>query len=78
MYTQLGIQGILTSTPEELLFFNGFGEIPISSEGTKLFISTSFSKSEPGSTLKQFQIEGNSNSLTIRASHPLFVQEEKT
>ncbi|MDC1123174.1 ShlB/FhaC/HecB family hemolysin secretion/activation protein [Nitrospinaceae bacterium] len=69
-YDRLGIQGILTSTPEELLFFNGFGEIPVSSEGTKLFISGSFSKSEPGSTLKQFQIEGNSNSLTIRASHP--------
>ncbi len=70
VYDRLGIQGILTSNPDELLFFNGFGEIPISSEGTKLFLSGSFSKSEPGSSLKQFEVEGDSNSVTVRVSHP--------
>ncbi len=69
-YDRLGIQGVLTSNPDELLFFNGFGELPVSSEGTKLFISGSFSKSKPGSTLKQFKVEGNSNTFTVRASHP--------
>ena len=69
-YDRLGIQGVLTSNPDELLFFNGFGEMPVSSEGTKLFISGSFSKSKPGSTLKQFKVEGNSNTFTVRASHP--------
>ena len=69
-YDRLGIQGVLTSNPDELLFFNGFGEMPVSSEGTKLFISGSFSKSKPGSTLKQFNVEGDSNTFTVRASHP--------
>lgn len=69
-YDRLGIQGVLTSNPDELLFFNGFGEMPVSSEGTKIFISGSFSKSQPGSTLKQFKVEGNSNTFTVRASHP--------
>ena len=69
-YDRLGIQGVLTSNPDELLFFNGFGEMPVSSEGTKIFISGSFSKSKPGSTLKQFKVEGNSNTFTVRASHP--------
>lgn len=70
IYDRLGIQGILTSQPDELFFFNGFGEIPISSEGTKLFVSGSFSKSEPGSSLKQFEVEGDSSSFTLRVSHP--------
>ncbi len=69
-YDRFGVQGILTSNPDELFFFNGFGEIPVSSEGTKLFMSGSFSKSEPGSSLKQFEVKGNSNTFTIRLSHP--------
>ncbi|MZH05307.1 MAG: ShlB/FhaC/HecB family hemolysin secretion/activation protein [Nitrospinae bacterium] len=70
IYDRLGFQGIFTSQPDELLFFNGFGEVPISSEGTKLFISGSISKSEPGSSLKQFEVEGDSNTFTMRVSHP--------
>lgn len=70
LYDRLGVQGIMTSQPDELLFFNGFAEVPISSEGTKLFISGSISKSEPGSSLKQFKVEGDSNSFTFRVSHP--------
>ncbi|MEK9627605.1 MAG: ShlB/FhaC/HecB family hemolysin secretion/activation protein [Nitrospinota bacterium] len=69
-YDRFGIQGIMTSQPDELLFFNGFGEVPISSEGTKLFISGSLSSSEPGSSLKQFEVEGDSNTVTFRISHP--------
>jgi hemolysin activation/secretion protein len=70
VYERFGIQTIVTSSPDELFFFNGFGEIPISSEGTKLFVSGSFSKSEPGSSLKQFEVEGDSSSFTVRLSHP--------
>jgi len=70
IYERIGIQTIFTSSPDELFFFNGFGEIPISSEGTKLFVSGSFSKSEPGSSLKQFEVEGDSSSFTVRVSHP--------
>jgi hemolysin activation/secretion protein len=70
VYERFGIQTIFTSSPDELFFFNGFGEVPISSEGTKLFVSGSFSKSEPGSSLKQFEVEGDSSSFTVRLSHP--------
>jgi hemolysin activation/secretion protein len=70
VYERIGVQTIFTSSPDELFFFNGFGEVPISSEGTKLFVSGSFSKSEPGSSLKQFEVEGDSSSFTVRISHP--------
>jgi hemolysin activation/secretion protein len=70
VYERFGIQTIFTSSPDELFFFNGFGEVPVSSEGTKLFVSGSFSKSEPGSSLKQFEVEGDSSSFTVRLSHP--------
>ena len=70
VYERIGVQTIFTSSPDELFFFNGFGEVPVSSEGTKLFVSGSFSKSEPGSSLKQFEVEGDSSSFTVRLSHP--------
>ena len=70
LYERLGMQGIVTSQTNELLYFNGFGEIPISSEGTKLFLSASISMSEPGSSLKEFEVEGDTNSFMIRMSHP--------
>ena len=69
LYERVGVQGIITGETSELFYFNGFGEIPVSSEGTKLFLSGSFSVSEPGSTLKQFDVEGNSNAFTFRLTH---------
>ncbi|HBP10332.1 MAG TPA: hypothetical protein DD452_00180, partial [Nitrospina sp.] len=42
-YERIGLQGVVTSDTDELQFFSGFYEQPISSEGTKLFFSASFS-----------------------------------
>lgn len=69
-YERIGLQGVVTSNTDELRFFSGFYEQPVSSEGTKLFFSGSFSDSEPGSTLKDFEVAGESKTFTIRLTHP--------
>ena len=68
--SRAGLQGVLTSQTEELLFLNAFYDLPINQEGTRLFFSSSVSESEPGSTLKQFDINGDSTSITLRLTHP--------
>jgi len=68
--SRAGLQGVLTSQTEELLFLNAFYDLPINDEGTRLFFSSSVSKSEPGSTLKRFDINGDSKSITLRLTHP--------
>jgi hemolysin activation/secretion protein len=68
--SRAGVQGVLTSQTEELLFLNAFYDLPINDEGTRLFFSSSVSKSEPGSTLKRFDINGDSKSITLRLTHP--------
>ena len=76
LYEKLGIQGIMTSQPDELFYFSGFGEFAVSTEGTKLSVTTSISKSEPGSTLKVYQVEGDSNTFSLGLSHP-FIRSRK-
>jgi len=68
--SRAGVQGVLTSQTEELLFLNAFYDLPINDEGTRLFFSSSVSESEPGATLKQFNINGDSTSITLRLTHP--------
>ena len=69
-YERIGLQGVVTSNTDELKFFSGFYEQPISSEGTKLFFSGSISDSAPGSVLKDFEVEGESKTFTLKISHP--------
>jgi len=69
-YERIGLQGVVTSDTDELQFFSGFYEQPISSEGTKLFFSASFSDSEPGSVLKDFEVAGESKSFALKITHP--------
>ena len=69
-YERIGLQGVVTSDTDELQFFSGFYEQPISSEGTKLFFSTSFSDSKPGSALKDFEVAGESKTFTLKITHP--------
>ena len=69
-HSRLGLQGVVTSQTEELLFLNAFYDIPINQEGTRLFFSGSLSDSEPGSSLKQFNINGDSTTITLRLTHP--------
>ena len=76
LYEKLGFQGIMTSQPDELIHLNGFGEFAVSTEGTKLLVSTSLSKSEPGSSLKVYQVEGDSSTFSLGLSHP-FIRSRK-
>ena len=69
-YDRTGLQGVVTSQTEELLFMNAFYDLPVNQEGTRLFFSGSVSESEPGSSLKQFDINGDSTSITLRLTHP--------
>jgi hemolysin activation/secretion protein len=69
-YERIGLQGVVTSNTDELKFFSGFYEQPISSEGTKLFFSGSISDSAPGSALEIFEVEGESKTFTLKITHP--------
>ena len=69
-YERIGLQSVVTTNTDELRFFSGFYEQPIFSEGTKLFFSASFSRSEPGSLLKIFDVVGESKTFTFKISHP--------
>ena len=69
-YDRTGLQGVVTSQTEELLFMNAFYDLPVNQEGTRLFFSGSVSDSEPGSSLKQFNVNGDSTSITLRLTHP--------
>jgi len=76
-YERIGLQGVVTSDTDELQFFSGFYEQPISSEGTKVFFSGSFSSSKPGAVLKDFEVVGESKSFTLKITHPFIRSRSK-
>ena len=69
-YSRMGLQGVVTSQTDELMFLNLFYDLPINQEGTRLFFSGSLSESEPGSSLKRFDINGDSSTIALRLTHP--------
>jgi hemolysin activation/secretion protein len=69
-YERIGLQGVVTSTPEELYYFNLFYESPVSNEGTVFRLSGAFSQSQPGSSLEFFDVEGESQTFTFSLNHP--------
>jgi hemolysin activation/secretion protein len=76
-YERIGLQSVVTSNTDELKFFSGFYEQPISSEGTKLFFSGSFSDSKPGSDLEIFEVVGESKTFTFKLTHPFIRSRSK-
>lgn len=69
-YETIGVQGVATSNPEELYFFNIFYEAPVSNEGTTFRLSAAFSQSKPGSSLEVFNVEGESHTFSFSFNHP--------
>lgn len=69
-YGRTGLQGVVASQTEELLFISAFYDLPVSMEGTRLFFSGSISESEPGSSLEKFEVEGDSSTIALRLTHP--------
>jgi hemolysin activation/secretion protein len=76
-YERIGLQGVVTANTDELQFFSGFYEQPISSEGTKLYFSASKSDSVPGADLKDFEVVGESKTFTFKISHPFIRSRAK-
>jgi len=69
-FGRLGGQGVVTTDTDELKYFSGFYELPVSTEGTRFLLSGSLSSSNPGDTLKIFEVDGTSASIGFRLSHP--------
>ncbi len=70
LHERIGFQSVVTKNTDELRFFSGFYEMPVSSEGTKIYFSGSGSKSQPGADLEIFDVKGDSTTFTLRATHP--------
>lgn len=71
LYERIGFQGAVTKDTDELRFYSGFYEQPVSSEGTKIYFSGSASKSQPGADLEVFDVKGDSTTFTLRVTHPI-------
>lgn len=70
-------QIVNTQQNEELRFFElGYAE-PFGSEGTVLGVSGNISWSSPGSTLREFDVEGQNRSITATVSHPWLRSRKK-
>ena len=70
LYERIGFQGVVAKHTDELRFFSGFYEMPLSSEETKIYFSVSGSKSQPGADLEQFKVKRGSTTFTLKAAHP--------
>ncbi|WP_366653628.1 ShlB/FhaC/HecB family hemolysin secretion/activation protein [Fodinicurvata sp. EGI_FJ10296] len=65
---------VAATTPEdtsELRYISGSAEVPIGYDGLVLHGSVSHSQTQPGSSLRQFGIDGRTTSWTIGADYPL-------
>ncbi|MFZ5931215.1 MAG: ShlB/FhaC/HecB family hemolysin secretion/activation protein [Pseudomonadota bacterium] len=70
LYERISAQSVVTQNTNELRFFDfGYAQ-PVGTEGTVAGISANISYSNPGSTLKPFDIEGQNRSITATLSHP--------
>lgn len=69
-YERISVQSVVTQNTNELRFFD-FGYVqPVGTEGTLAGVSANISWSNPGSSLKPFDIEGQNRSITASLSHP--------
>ncbi len=77
LYERLQLNGILTTETDELQYFSGSIDLPVTIEGTRLFIAGSLASSEPGGGLEVFQVEGDSSSFSLQLSHPIWRTRER-
>ena len=69
-FERINAQFITTQNMNELQFLDFGYTQPVGSEGTLLGLSGNISWSNPGNSLKPFDIEGQNRSLTASVSHP--------
>lgn len=77
LYEKTGFNFVTTEPTSELIYFNGSHEQQIGGEGTKVILSGSLSRTEPGSTLKSFNVEGDSSTISALISHPFIRSREE-
>ena len=77
LYKKIGFQAVVTKHIDELRFFNRFYEMPVSSEGAKIYFSTAGSKSQPGTNLEEFKVKGGSPNFMLKATHPFIRSKSK-
>jgi len=69
-FERISGQSVVTQNTNELRFFD-FGYVqPVGTEGTLAGVSANISWSNPGASLKPFDVEGRNRSVTASLSHP--------
>ncbi|MDC1153480.1 ShlB/FhaC/HecB family hemolysin secretion/activation protein [Nitrospinaceae bacterium] len=77
LYEKIGFQAVVTKHIDELRFFNRFYEIPVSSEGAKIYFSTAGNKSQPGNDHEEIKVKGGSPNFMLKATHPFIRSKSK-
>lgn len=70
-YDELTLRAIQTTQPDELTYLDAAYKVPLNRYGTTLQLGSSFSRSEPGFTLEELDINSSSNSMELTIAHPL-------
>ncbi len=77
LYDRTRGRAIVASQPEELRFLEVTHDEILGSEGTRLILGYTISRSNPGSTLKPFMIESDNEKLVVLVVHPFIRSRSK-
>ncbi len=77
LFERFQLSGILSSQTEELRYFNASVDLPVTLEGTRIFLAGSAASSEPGGGLEVFNINGDSSSFNVQLTHPIWRTRER-
>jgi hemolysin activation/secretion protein len=69
-YERTGIRVIAANPTEELLYVGLSHESQVLNEGTKMLYTGSITSTEPGHTLKSYNVQGDSVSASVMLRHP--------
>jgi hemolysin activation/secretion protein len=76
LYERTQVRVFMADNPNELKFGQIVHEQQLDSEGTKLTLSAGRTRTNPGFTLRQFQIKGYDTAFTMDVSHPFLRSRE--
>ncbi len=77
IYDRTQIRGTLTANPSELQFFQISHDEQLDTEGTKLTLAASHTRTQPNFRLKPFDIQGTDTLVSAAVSHP-FLRSRQT
>ncbi len=70
LYEEFNLTGAVSVDWSELFYGEAAATLPIGGEGTEISISSSYSFSEPGASLKPFDVDSRSFRNSISVTHP--------